>query len=389
MKHPFLAALVTVAWLVAGGAGRGADRRRATCTTARSRRSAPSATRPQSRRSRRCAASVAAYEAVVRAHPASGYCDNALWQAANLASLAFERFGDEADRKTVRPAPDAAGEGISRPASSSRAGAPRAAWRRIASDRSQLAPPRPHRPRRHRASDPPAPVDRPTDPDDSGRRDAAGDQADGAAGRHPAHRGPRRRGRLPPGRDRQPAAAVLRSQGREDRAEAAGRVAEVRRRRGEGSPAGPASAATRRASSSISRGLSGYTVYPLYGPYRLVIDFRRAVATTPSAATHGRRRRPWSCRRRCPRRGPRPRSRSCPRSSSRSRRRGRRRSPLRCRRSRPSPKALPPGRAGLELERQVLAVAAARASASRASSSTPVTAATIPARTATASRSPS
>ena len=43
---------------------------------------------------------VAAYEAVVRRFPASGYADNALWQAANLAALAFERFGNEADRKT-------------------------------------------------------------------------------------------------------------------------------------------------------------------------------------------------------------------------------------------------------------------------------------------------
>jgi N-acetylmuramoyl-L-alanine amidase len=32
-------------------------------------------------------------------------------------------------------------------------------------------------------------------------------------------------------------------------------------------------------------GVSSYSVYPLYGPYRLVIDFRRAVATRPSAAT--------------------------------------------------------------------------------------------------------
>ena len=43
---------------------------------------------------------VAAYERVVGRYPASGYADNALWQAANLASLAFERFGNEADRRT-------------------------------------------------------------------------------------------------------------------------------------------------------------------------------------------------------------------------------------------------------------------------------------------------
>ena len=44
---------------------------------------------------------VALYESVVRKHPSSGYCDNALWQAANLAALAHQRFGNEADRKTA------------------------------------------------------------------------------------------------------------------------------------------------------------------------------------------------------------------------------------------------------------------------------------------------
>lgn len=40
---------------------------------------------------------VVAYEAVVRSHPTSGYCDNALWQGAELSRLAFERFKDPAD----------------------------------------------------------------------------------------------------------------------------------------------------------------------------------------------------------------------------------------------------------------------------------------------------
>ena len=43
---------------------------------------------------------VAAYQAVVRRHPASGYSDNALWQAGRLALDAFERFGDPQDRQT-------------------------------------------------------------------------------------------------------------------------------------------------------------------------------------------------------------------------------------------------------------------------------------------------
>ena len=42
---------------------------------------------------------IAAYEAIVRRYPASAYCDNALWQGANLALLAFERFGDATDSR--------------------------------------------------------------------------------------------------------------------------------------------------------------------------------------------------------------------------------------------------------------------------------------------------
>ena len=41
------------------------------------------------------------YESVVRRFPKSGYCDNALWQGANLAALAFERFTQAADRRTA------------------------------------------------------------------------------------------------------------------------------------------------------------------------------------------------------------------------------------------------------------------------------------------------
>lgn len=46
-------------------------------------------------------AAVRAYEAVVRRFPRSGYCDNALWQAANLAVLAYERFRQPDDRRTA------------------------------------------------------------------------------------------------------------------------------------------------------------------------------------------------------------------------------------------------------------------------------------------------
>ncbi len=39
------------------------------------------------------------YEAVVARYPRSGYSDNALWQAAGLALEAFDRFGEEGDRR--------------------------------------------------------------------------------------------------------------------------------------------------------------------------------------------------------------------------------------------------------------------------------------------------
>jgi N-acetylmuramoyl-L-alanine amidase len=43
---------------------------------------------------------IAAYESLVRRYPASGYSDNALWEAGRLALDAFLRFGDKADRDT-------------------------------------------------------------------------------------------------------------------------------------------------------------------------------------------------------------------------------------------------------------------------------------------------
>jgi N-acetylmuramoyl-L-alanine amidase len=45
-------------------------------------------------------AAVAAYERIVRRFPRSGYSDNALWQGGNLALLAYERFGETRDRQT-------------------------------------------------------------------------------------------------------------------------------------------------------------------------------------------------------------------------------------------------------------------------------------------------
>ena len=102
MKHSILAALVTVACLAAGSATIGArgDTARDMYTRAMAQERAvrDEAAKPTLAQMRRV---VAAYETIVRQHPASGYCDNALWQAANLATLAFDRFGDDADRKTA------------------------------------------------------------------------------------------------------------------------------------------------------------------------------------------------------------------------------------------------------------------------------------------------
>lgn len=50
---------------------------------------------------RRVRATVAAYENVVRRFPRSGYSDNALWQGGMLAADAFWQFGDTRDRTTA------------------------------------------------------------------------------------------------------------------------------------------------------------------------------------------------------------------------------------------------------------------------------------------------
>jgi len=44
---------------------------------------------------------VTAYQQVVLRHPTSGYCDNALWLAAQLSAETFSRHGDQRDRQTA------------------------------------------------------------------------------------------------------------------------------------------------------------------------------------------------------------------------------------------------------------------------------------------------
>ncbi|HET7216649.1 MAG TPA: N-acetylmuramoyl-L-alanine amidase [Vicinamibacterales bacterium] len=57
------------------------------------RDAAQAATRQQIR------GAIAAYERVVLRYPKSSYCDNALWQASELSRMAWDKFGDDADRR--------------------------------------------------------------------------------------------------------------------------------------------------------------------------------------------------------------------------------------------------------------------------------------------------
>ena len=63
----------------------------------RQERAVRDAARPQTLQQIRSA--IAAYDRVVRRYPRSGYADNALWQAGHLSLLAFERFGKTADKQ--------------------------------------------------------------------------------------------------------------------------------------------------------------------------------------------------------------------------------------------------------------------------------------------------
>ena len=100
MRHGFLGALVTAACLVTAAQARAGETARELYTRAmaQERQVRDDATNPTLARMRH---TVALYESLVRKHPTSGYCDNALWQAANLAALAYDRFGDDVDRRTA------------------------------------------------------------------------------------------------------------------------------------------------------------------------------------------------------------------------------------------------------------------------------------------------
>jgi N-acetylmuramoyl-L-alanine amidase len=100
MRYRVLAALVTVACLAPALVQARSEPARDLYTRAlaEERVVRDEANKPTPAQMRRV---VALYESVVRKHPASGYCDNALWQAANLAALAYQRFGSEADRRAA------------------------------------------------------------------------------------------------------------------------------------------------------------------------------------------------------------------------------------------------------------------------------------------------
>jgi len=98
MRYRILAAIVLSACLVPTAEAADTPRDMYSRAMAQERTLRDDATQPTAVQMRRV---VAAYEALVRRHPASGYADNALWQAANLATLAYERFGEEADKRTA------------------------------------------------------------------------------------------------------------------------------------------------------------------------------------------------------------------------------------------------------------------------------------------------
>src|SRR4051812_37393709 len=100
MTHRMLAALAVAACLATATPALAAETPRDMYNRAlaQERVVRDAASRPTLAQMRRA---VAAYAAIVRTHPTSGYCDNALWQAGTLAELTYERFGNDADRRTA------------------------------------------------------------------------------------------------------------------------------------------------------------------------------------------------------------------------------------------------------------------------------------------------
>jgi N-acetylmuramoyl-L-alanine amidase len=297
MKHRILAALVTAACIMPSSAiaadGARAMYNRAMAQERTVRDDSNKATVVQMRRV------VASYEAIVRKHPASGYCDNALWQGGNLAALVFDRFGNEVDRKTAARLFALLTKEY--PTSKLVAPANEALARVSAPTPAALAPPAPKPARQRPQSVTP------------------GSDLDLLPGTNlPAAP---RKSRSDPGVEATPGQVVLREIHRsvlpdgiritvDLDSEVTYHQEEIDNPRRlffdlKGVKAAPnvldvslkydddvvKEVRLGRHPQNTTRlvvdleGVSGYTVYPLYGPYRLVIDFRRAVATTPTAGS--------------------------------------------------------------------------------------------------------
>jgi N-acetylmuramoyl-L-alanine amidase len=237
---------------------------------------------------------VSAYESLVRRHPASAYCDNALWQAANLAALAYERFGSEADHHTAVRLFTA----LTKEYPASKLG-PRAveALHDLASA-PPAAPPATTAARLTQATDlaPPAVADPAAPP----RKSKSGTGTAEAPAQGPMLLKAIHRSALPDGIrlivDLEAEVAYHQEEITNPRrlffdlrgVKAAPDLQDVSVKFGEDIVRevrlGRHPQNTTRLVVDLE-GVSSYSVYQLYAPYRLVIDFRRAAAATPPPAT--------------------------------------------------------------------------------------------------------
>ena len=284
MRQPFLTALVTFACLTATVPCFGADSARDMYNRAlaQERTVRDEAEKPTLAQMRRA---VAAYEAVVRRFPTSGYSDNALWQAANLAALTFERFGNEADRRTSTRLFTTLAQGYPSSKLAAQTGEPlaRLAEMIASTDLPALATPQPvvtagSLPQAQKTRSEPARVQvatlreikRSVLPD--GIRLTV--DLDAEVPYYQEEIGNPRRVFFDL-KGVKPAAGLqdLPLKFNDDV------VKEVR--------LGRHPQNTTRLVVDLE-GVSNYTVYPLYGPYRLVMDFRRAVSAYTDGRNHGR-----------------------------------------------------------------------------------------------------
>ena len=284
MKHAILTAIVLFASLTPADAEGPRDIYNRAMAQERALRD--DATKPTAAQMRRV---VAAYETLVRKHPASGYSDNALWQAANLAALSYERFGIEADKKTAARLFALLAKEY--PTSKLVARATEA----LSSLESATAPAPPPAPAVPAAPVPSRPPVAAATPAVTGVSPVAPAAKGGVATIREIHRAVLPDGvRLTVDLDSEVAyhqeeitnprrlffdlkgvktAPALQDVSLKYEGDV---VKEVR--------LGRHPQNTTRLVVDLE-GVSGYSVYPLYGPYRLVMDFRRTLPSTPTVAT--------------------------------------------------------------------------------------------------------